>query len=424
MTESKGDCSVGNIKVGSDCRPCVACPIGRETGEQRSIDFTTTTTNSLHRSNVFEGDVETFEVVGVRLEAVKHVEKMRAIATETVYEFGSLGLNFNGVEAASLGTMIFYATINDRGEVAEVNAVYTAQAKDEFESVNILLDIRLNGGIEQQTQLLNGKGAFGCSNGANFETAERIGRRYLIVKSIIEHSTDIAQMNVASIGGGSSSSEIVVESREPVFGYVIKAECINFIGGEAANTRECVEIHFTRGVVFGVGEAEEASHKEIFIGSILGRSERSQNAIFDGGGRERSSLTGLDQREHCEVHVRFETRDESVEPLALGVIDDVEGAFIPLRREQRDTGGNVGGGVAFVDCDFQRSRKARTDSTSVEIKICSSHNIKSETSARFLQDFFSTKQPKCAKMCSYSLFFNVRAHVREGFSAAPKRRRY
>jgi hypothetical protein len=77
-----------------------------------------------------------------------------------------------------------------------------------------------------------------------------------------------------------------------------------------------------------------------------------------------------------------------------------------------------------VDCDFQRSRKARTDSTSVEIKICSSHDIKSETSARYLQDYFSTKQPKCAKMCSYSLFFNVRAHMREGFSAATKRRRY
>lgn len=275
----------------------------------------------------------------------------------------------------SFGTGVFDTPgRGNGGEGAEVNDVYAAKHEDEFEAVEVTL---FGGGRsrhrEQGAQLLDGQRTFARLFRNDFELAERIAGDYLIIERIIEHGTDISEVDIASVARWGGLREPSVKGTKPLHGDVLECESIKTIIKVHANTRKGCAID-----TLCAGRA--ASHKGVEPGEesytlLFGRFgiEFGKDTVLDVASAKSSQFPGRGEPEQNCVHGDFLFGKQGVELLLARMSDHDLPPCIPLGGQDRKIGREQGADTFKSENEFEGSRRAGSGVAAVKIKASCYH---------------------------------------------------
>lgn len=116
VSECLADECVGDVDFGGEGCPCVAGPVGGESGEGGGDVFFASESAALEGSDASECEVLATEVVAVVFIVVEDVEEL-VFAAISVDDFEGFGFDADGVEFAGFGSVVGYVVSFDGAEV-------------------------------------------------------------------------------------------------------------------------------------------------------------------------------------------------------------------------------------------------------------------------------------------------------------------
>lgn len=295
-------------------------------------------------------------------------------ATVAVDDFPSLGRDKDGVKAVRLLAVELDTTVMDavRGKGKQVADVDAKEAERENKTVNVAHLPVLHGHVSQRPQYIGREVTLCRLNTLYTELAERVERSFFFVDGIVEHGSDISQMNVASIHRGRLRSQMQEERAQPVGGYISKGQMFGtvVIFGNALPSRF---VYFTRALVFNPRDEGQENRAERHGFWFLGRG---------GGEHEVAQLlsravgTERERHEHGlhEAVIIAETVEKIiVYKITVGTYTHTRAHGIPLVGHYRLGEGNVGSATTVVNGNAQGAGAVMLGRACVEVYLEGSH---------------------------------------------------
>ena len=135
-------------------------------------------------------------------------------------------LQLDGVECASLGTLVFQSSIHDliRSSVKKVNTIDCHEIEHQEKHIHIFLLVRLKLHISERAQLFHCQCTFAGWLFAYFEFTERVVGCQVLLNGLVEYSPEVPEGNCPCIDMGTISSKPVFEFLQPLKVDVFKGK--------------------------------------------------------------------------------------------------------------------------------------------------------------------------------------------------------
>lgn len=383
MTKSMGDYVLGDIQGSSNRRPGMTSHIGRQHREDRTehLHFTIHAqiigAPFLHdRTNSLQATAHLHGKGGIAFSVFPPGDKPTTGAVILLDESSSLWLHLDIIEPPRFGATIGQATIDKLPifQSQQINQVNADQAERELESIDILLLPGQTREREQRAKSLHRHSSFLGRLRFHLEGAERVPGSDTIIDGIIEDSSNVSQMDGASIHGRTPTllgTKPRLEPGQPIFRDALEGERLGM---------RVKRKHLLNGHQVDITSSRRPAQRCI-------GAETSQEPIIDTSIRAKFSshpILHLDSRQANEITSRGQLQNDFRDTSHLLQQEEICGFIvhgtthllrlgIPLRRKQTNTNRELGMRTLTAKIELQGSQTTVGNTTNIQIIMHSNH---------------------------------------------------